>query len=328
MKKIAALKDIDVIEAFYDGNLLVFDTHNNLLFISERDGSVLKSIPWKDYCIIKIKDNHIFLLDDGIYKYDETNNSFELYRSSITGGSVNWFGNNVMENNYMRSSKSVCITLFEGDSDRKVWERIYPNRRHWDSRGKYLYVTDLSSKYIDFIDAQSGAVINTLHFENPPISRFIYNYEDTLIVSLNVSRDECHLLGLDARTGEEKWRIENAFNIYASDNATGLFYAISGYFYQVIDVKNGKLVCEDDLSAEMSKFDVIPEAGGCLTEDGIYFRGRMSAKFGLLNIHTHKFEFVEDLGAKNGAWTTNIQYHNGKVYVLDNTDVLHIWGKE
>ena len=177
------------------------------------------------------------------------------------------------------------------------------------------------------IDAESGEVRNTLHFENPPISRFIYYYEDTLIVSLNVNRGEFHLLGLDAVTGEEKWRIENAFYIYAPDNSTGLFYALSGYFYQVIDVKNGKLVCVDDLSAEMSKFDVIPEAGGCLTEDGIYFRGRMSAKFGLLNIHTHKFEFVEDLGAGKDVWTTNIQYHNGKVYVLDSKDVLHIWGK-
>ena len=327
MKKIAELAGIDVIEGFYNGNLLVFDVHNHLLFISERDGSIVNSILWEDYCIIKIKDNHIFLLDDGIYKYDEANNSFELYRSSITGGSVNWFGNNVMENNYMRPSKSVCITLFEGDSDKKVWERTYLNRRHWDSRGKYLYVTDLSFKYIDFIDAESGEVRNTLHFENPPISRFIYHYEDTLIVSLNVNRGEFHLLGLDAVTGEEKWRIENAFYIYAPDNSTGLFYALSGYFYQVIDVKNGKLVCVDDLSAEMSKFDVIPEAGGCLTEDGIYFRGRMSAKFGLLNIHTHKFEFVEDLGAGKDVWTTNIQYHNGKVYVLDSKDVLHIWGK-
>ncbi|MDE6451376.1 MAG: hypothetical protein K2L23_03655 [Odoribacter sp.] len=112
------------------------------------------------------------------------------------------------------------------------------------------------------------------------------------------------------------------------DNATGLFYALSGYFYQVIDAKNGKLVCVDDLSAEMSKFDVIPEAGGCLTDRGIYFRGRMSAKFGLLNIHTHKFEFVEDLEVEKGVWTTNIQYHNGRLYVTDTNYTLHIFAEE
>lgn len=328
MKKITKLENIAVIESFYNGSLLVFDVHDHLLFVSEQNGTIINSIPLKEYSWVNIKDNSIFLLNDGIYKYDETNNCFQLYRSSITGGSVNWFENNVIENNYMRSSKSVCITLFDGDSDKKVWERTYLNRRHWESKGNYLYVTDLSHRYIDFIDVQTGNVVNTLHFENPPISRFIYHYEDTLIVSLEVNRNEWHLLGLDARTGKEKWRIEHAFYNYAPDNAAGLFYALSGNLFQIVDVKNGRIVCADDVSSEMSKFNVIPEAGGCLTEDGIYFRGRMSAKFGLLNIHTHKFEFVEDLGAEEDVWTTDIQYHNGKVYVKDSMNVLHIWGKE
>ena len=330
MKKIAELAGIDVIEGFYNGNLLVFDVHNHLLFISERDGSIVNSILWEDYCIIKIKDNHIFLLDDGIYKYDETNNSFELYRSSITGGSVNWFGNNVMENNYMRPSKSVCITLFEGDSDKKVWERTYLNRRHWDSRGKYLYVTDLSFKYIDFIDAESGEVRNTLHFENPPISRFIYYYEDTLIVSLQIRPlEEYILLGLDAMTGEEKWRVESVNDIYTQEPTNGYLYGISGNYFQVIDVRNGNMLVHENLSSEKEKYKIFFQGQGCLSPKGFYFKdNHLTCKFGLINLQTFKIEFVTDLNLPDGVKITSMSYHNGRLYVKDTNDTLHIFAEE
>ena len=326
MKKINELNDIESISVFHKGMVLGYDRQKNVLFISEDIGNIIHKVPFKRD-LLSIMEDKLFASDNDLYVYDEVLKEFVLYRKSLGGGRVNIFNGNFIENKYERPHKLVQVTMYKGKSHAKLWEKSYTNRISWFCRDSYLYVTDLMHRYIDFIDVSSGSVINTLHFENPPISRFIYHYEDTLIVSLNVGRDECHLLGLDAKTGEEKWKIENAFDIYASDNATGLFYALSGYFYQVIDAKNGKLVCVDDLSAEMSKFDVIPEAGGCLTEDGIYFRGRMSAKFGLLNIHTHKFEFVEDLEAGKDVRTTNIQYHNGKVYVLDSMDVLHIWGK-
>lgn len=326
MKKINEINDIESISVFHKGMALGYDRQKNVLFISEDIGDVIYKVPFRRN-LLSIIENKLFSFDNNLYVYDEILKEFVLYRESLGGGRVNIFNGNFIENKYERLDKFVRVTMYKGKSNIKLWEKSYFNRISWFCRDSYLYVTDLSFKYIDFIDAESGEVRNTLYFENPPISRFIYHYEDTLIVSLNVNGGEFHLLGLDAVTGEEKWRIENAFYIYTPDNSTGLFYALSGYFYQVIDVKNGKLVCVDDLSAEMSKFDVIPEAGGCLTEDGIYFRGRMSAKFGLLNIHTHKFEFVEDLGAGKDVWTTNIQYHNGKVYVLDSKDVLHIWGK-
>ena len=329
MKKIAELEGIDVIGGFYNGNLLVFDVHNHLLFISERDGSIVNSILWEDYCIIKIKDNHIFLLDDGIYKYDETNNSFELYRSSITGGSVNWFGNNVMENNYMRPSKSVCITLFEGDSDKKVWERTYSNRRHWDSRGKYLYVTDLSFKYIDFIDVHTGEVRNTLHFENPPISRFIYSWGDTLIVSLEIKPlEEYILLGLDAMTGEEKWRLKSANNLYIQDSGSGYLYDIGGKQFNIIDPNEGKVLYKGNMSDENKKFNVCPECG-ILGENGIYFKDNFPhSRIGLINIQTHKIEFVIDLNLPKGVKVTSMSYHNGRLYVKDTNDTLHIFAEE
>ena len=326
MKKIIELSNITSIPEFYNGMILVYSS-NVLLFISEKTGKIVHKIIFDNWYPLEVSDGKVLMYRNDLFIYDDELKNFVVYQNSISGGSISIYNNKIIESKYDRATNSVQIILYEEKGNKKLWQNFFSNRRGKCIFGKHLYITDLSLKYIDFIDAESGEVRNTLHFENPPISRFIYYYEDTLIVSLNVNGGEFHLLGLDAVTGEEKWRIENAFYIYAPDNSTGLFYALSGYFYQVIDVKNGKLVCVDDLSAEMSKFDVIPEAGGCLTEGGIYFRGRMSAKFGLLNIHTHKFEFVEDLGAGKDVWTTNIQYHNGKVYVLDSKDVLHIWGK-
>ena len=283
MKKIIELSNITSIPEFYNGMILVYSS-NVLLFISEKTGKIVHKISFDNWYPLEVSDGKVLMYRNDLFIYDDELKNFVVYQNSISGGSISIYNNKIIESKYDRATNSVQIILYEEKGNKKLWQNFFSNRRGKCIFGKHLYITDLSLKYIDFIDAESGEVRNTLHFENPPISRFIYYYEDTLIVSLNVNRGEFHLLGLDAVTGEEKWRIENAFYIYAPDNSTGLFYALSGYFYQVIDVKNGKLVCVDDLSAEMSKFDVIPEAGGCLTEDGIYFRGRMSAKFGLLRI--------------------------------------------
>lgn len=327
MKKIIELRNITSIPEFYNEMVLLYRS-NTLLFISEKTYDVVHELHFNDWYPLEVSNGIVLMYKNDLFIYDDKLKKFTLYQGSIYGGAVAFFNDKIIEDKYDRKNKSVEVTLYEKNNNDKLWQRTFPERRGSYILGEHLYVTDLSLRYIDFIDDRTGEILNTLHFENPPISRFIYYYNETLIVSLHVSRDEFHLLGLDARTGEEKWRIKDAFYIYAPDYSTGLFYALSGNLFQVVDVKNGRMVCVDDLSSEMSKFNVIPEAGGCLTGDGIYFRGRLSGKFGLLNIHTHKFEFVEDLGVGEGVRTNDIQYHNGKVYILDSMNVLHIWGKE
>ena len=211
-----------------------------------------------------------------------------------------------------------------------MWQNIFPNRVGSCIWGNNLYITDLSFKYIDFIDAESGEVRNTLHFENPPISRFIYHYEDTLIVSLQIRPlEEYILLGLDAMTGEEKWRVESVNDIYTQDPTNGYLYGISGNYFQVIDVRNGNMLVHENLSSEKEKYKIFFQGQGCLSPKGFYFKdNHLTCKFGLINLQTFKIEFVTDLNLPTGVKITNMSYHNGRLYVEDTNDVLHIFAEE
>ncbi len=329
MKKINELNDIESISVFYKGMALGYERQKNVLFISEDIGNVIYKVPFKRN-LLAIMEDKLFASDNDLYVYDEVLKEFVLYRESLGGGRVNIFNGNFIENKYERPDKFVRVTMYKGKSNIKLWEKSYFNRISWFCRDSYLYVTDLSFKYIDFIDAQTGEVKNTLHFENPPISRFIYNYEDTLIVSLEIQPlEEYLLLGLDARTGQEKWRIEDARDLYIQDMEQGCLYGIGGNLFQVIDVKNGKMLVYERLSSEIEKYKVFPDRQGCLSPKGLYFKSNhLDCKLGLINLQTLKIEFVIDLNLPAGVKITSMSYHNGRLYVKDTNDMLHIFAEE
>ena len=43
---------------------------------------------------------------------------------------------------------------------------------------------------------------------------------------------------------------------------------------------------------------------------------------------THKIEFVIDLNLPKGVKVTEMSYHNGRLYVQDTNDTLHIFAEE
>ena len=329
MKKINEINDIESISVFHKGMALGYDRQKNVLFISEDIGDVIYKVPFRRN-LLSIMENKLFSFDNNLYVYDEVLKEFVLYRESLGGGRVNIFNGNFIENKYERQDKFVRVTMYKGKSNIKLWEKSYFNRISWFCRDSYLYVTDLSLKYIDFIDAESGEVRNTLHFENPPISRFIYYYEDTLIVSLQIRPlEEYILLGLDAMTGEEKWRIDDARYLYIQDIEQGYLYGIGGNLFQVIDVQHGKMLVYERLSSEIEKYKVFPDRQGCLSPKGLYFKSNHpDCKLGLINIQTHKIEFVIDLNLPKGVKVTEMSYHNGRLYVQDTNDTLHIFAEE
>ncbi len=329
MKKINEINDIESISVFHKGMALGYDRQKNVLFISEDIGDVIYKVPFRRN-LLSIIENKLFSFDNNLYVYDEILKEFVLYRESLGGGRVNIFNGNFIENKYERQDKFVRVTMYKGKSNIKLWEKSYFNRISWFCRDSYLYVTDLSFKYIDFIDAESGEVRNTLHFENPPISRFIYHYEDTLIVSLQIRPlEEYILLGLDAMTGEEKWRVESVNDIYTQDPTNGYLYGISGNYFQVIDVRNGNMLVHENLSSEKEKYKIFFQGQGCLSPKGFYFKdNHLTCKFGLINLQTFKIEFVTDLNLPTGVKITDMSYHNGRLYVEDTNDVLHIFAEE
>ena len=329
MKKIIEFNDIDSISVFYKGMVIGYDRQKNILFISENDSSIIHKIP-SERNILDIIDDKLFLSKNDLYIYDEELKDFVLYRKSLEGGRVNIFDGNFIENKYMRALKSVQVTMYDGKSDVKLWEKVYSDRISWFCESHYMYITDLMHKYIDFIDAESGKVRNTLHFENPPISRFIYSWGDTLIVSLEIKPlEEYILLGLDAMTGEEKWRIDDARYLYIQDIEQGYLYGIGGNLFQVIDVQHGKMLVYERLSSEIEKYKVFPDRQGCLSPKGLYFKSNHpDCKLGLINIQTHKIEFIIDLNLPTGVKITSMSYHNGRLYVKDTNDTLHIFAEE
>ena len=328
MKKINEINDIESISVFHKGMALGYDRQKNVLFISEDIGDVIYKVPFRRN-LLSIIENKLFSFDNNLYVYDEILKEFVLYRESLGGGRVNIFNGNFIENKYERLDKFVRVTMYKGKSNIKLWEKSYFNRISWFCRDSYLYVTDLSFKYIDFIDAESGEVRNTLYFENPPISRFIYSWGDTLIVSLQIRPlEEYILLGLDAMTGEEKWRLKSANNLYIQDSGSGYLYDIGGKQFNIIDPNEGKVLYKGNMSDENKKFNVCPECG-ILGENGIYFKDNFPhSRIGLINIQTHKIEFVIDLNLPKGVKVTSMSYHNGRLYVKDTNDTLHIFAEE
>lgn len=328
MKKINELNDIESISAFYKGMTIGYGKQKNVLFISENDGNIVHKVP-SERDMLDIMEDNLFLSNIDLYIYDEKLKDFILYRKSLEGGRVNIFNGNFIENKYTRTLKSVQVTMYEGKSDVKLWEKSYSDRIGWFCRNNYLYVTDLMHKYIDFIDDQTGEVLNTLHFENPPISRFIYYYNDTLIVSLKIKPlEEYQLLGLDARTGKEKWKIEDANDLYVQDPITGYLYDIGGKRFNIVDPCKGKVIYKRDMSDENKKFNIGPE-WGILGKDSIYFMDNFPrSRFGRIDLKTYKIEFVIDLNLSEGVKITNMSYHNGRLYISDTSDTLHIFAEE
>lgn len=330
MKKIYELKDITYGPFFYKDQIIVCNEQDEYLFFSADNYRLLHKVNVGGIYTIDILEGRIYLYNHDLYTYDDKTETFILYRPSLGGGFVILFNDYFIETKYDWDRDEVKVSFYKEASNDIQWTNIFRKRVGVLNVGRHLYITDTSLKYIDFIDALNGEVLNTLHFENPPISRFIYYYKDTLIVSLEIKPlEEYRLLGLDARTGEEKWSIEDARYLYVQDLEKGYLYGIGGNLFQVIDVKNGKILVYERLSSEIEKYKVFPAMKGCLSPNGLYFYSNSAdCKFGLINLHTHKIEFVVDLNFSNGVKITDLSYHNGRLYILDTDKTLHIFAEE
>lgn len=329
MKKIYELKDITYGPFFYKDQIIVCNEQDEYLFFSADNYRLLHKVNVGGIYTIDILEGRIYLYNHDLYTYDDKTETFILYRPSLGGGFVILFNDYFIETKYDWDRDEVKVSFYKEASNDIQWTNIFRKRVGVLNVGRHLYITDTSLKYIDFIDALNGEVLNTLHFENPPISRFIYYYKDTLIVSLEIKPlEEYRLLGLDARTGEEKWRIEDADYRYIQDPMTGYLYDIGGKRFNVVDPGEGKILYKGDMTAENKKFDILPE-WGILGKNSIYFIDNFPrSRVGRIDLKTYKIEFVVDLNFSNGVKITDLSYHNGRLYILDTDKTLHIFAEE
>lgn len=327
MKKIIELKNITSKPEFYRGMIIVSNI-NKILFISEQTYEVNHVIYFDTWYPIEVIDDKVLMYRNDLFIYDDDKKDFVLCQSSMNEGAVAFFNDKIIEDNYDRKAKSVQVSLYERIKNKKLWEKTFPDRRGSCIWGNKLYVTDLSLRHIDFIDEHTGNIQKTLDFENPQISRFVYYHENILILSLEIKPlEEYQLLGLDAGTGEEKWRIEHANFMYIQDPETGYLYDIGGKRFNVINPLEGKVIYQCDMTSENEKFGVIPE-WGILGKDGIYFMDNFPrSKVGFINFNTHKIDFVLDLEFDAGIKIMKMVYHNGRLYILDTNETLHIFAE-
>ena len=333
MKKICEFQNVSDGPFFYNNQLIICNKESDYLFFSTDDYSLVDKIHVEANYFVEVLNGQFFLYDhyhNDLYIYDDDLKKIVLYRNSLSGGFVTFFNEHFVEKKYDRNKNEVRVVFYKKNSEDVLWSKTYFDRSYFLDISEHLFLTNDSLKYIDFIDAESGEVRNTLHFENPPISRFIYYYEDTLIVSLQIRPlEEYILLGLDAMTGEEKWRLKSANNLYIQDSGSGYLYGISGNYFQVIDVRNGNMLVHENLSSEKEKYKIFFQGQGCLSPKGFYFKdNHLTCKFGLINLQTFKIEFVIDLNLPTGVKITDMSYHNGRLYVEDTNDTLHIFAEE
>lgn len=234
----------------------------------------------------------------------------------------------ILERKYDRITKKGKVVIFEAESGKELWKRNYDYPLFNIIDRKIAYLRNYIFNDIEIVDVNSGNSLWSFHSEFE-ISKDVLFYINTIILSIEIKPlEEYRLLGLDARTGEEKWRIEDADYRYIQDPMTGYLYDIGGKRFNVVDPGEGKILYKGDMTAENKKFDILPE-WGILGKNSIYFIDNFPrSRVGRIDLKTYKIEFVVDLNFSNGVKITDLSYHNGRLYILDTDKTLHIFAEE
>jgi outer membrane protein assembly factor BamB len=157
-------------------------------------------------------------------------------------------------------------------------------------------------------------------------------YDDKLLVSLWDSQD---LICLEQSTGEEIWRCKEISVISNRIIKGNKLYQLSYHNYKVVDLDSGELIEYLDLSHLNERQLKITPIADCLENDRIYFTSSgygssfplMVGSFNIKSLEydwLHSFENIK----KHGFPSDSLQYHDGRLYVLDMDNTLHIFEEE
>jgi hypothetical protein len=148
------------------------------------------------------------------------------------------------------------------------------------------------------------------------------------------------LIGIEIETGKELWRLNNInagyFQIQPKTN-----YLISlnsnsagDNWYYVIDPITGRKV----IDKKFEKFYYDAGANkACITENHYYFisnvmgdggyRDERKTHLGCINLHSHEIEWIEKIGTTSDRRNEyqKPEINNGKIYLLDGEQTLHIY---
>lgn len=149
------------------------------------------------------------------------------------------------------------------------------------------------------------------------------------------------LIGIGIETGKELWRLKNIntshFQIQFKTNylISLVSNSVGDNWYYVIDPKTGQKIIDKKFN------NFFFGAGGskaCITETHYYFisneygypsehRTERITHLGCINLQTHELEWVEKIGTTSDRRSEyqKPEIHNGKFYLLDGEQTLHIY---
>lgn len=156
-----------------------------------------------------------------------------------------------------------------------------------------------------------------------------------------VSTTSQDLIGIEIETGKEIWRLKNInashFQIQLTTNylISLVSNSVGDNWYYVIDPKTGQKIMDKKFN------NFFFGAGGtksCITETHYYFisneygypSGYSTERIthlGCINLQTHEIEWVEKIGTTPDRRSEyqKPEIHNGKFYLLDGEQTLHIY---
>ncbi len=167
--------------------------------------------------------------------------------------------------------------------------------------------------------------------ENEKLIGEMYFHKGVLVFATmegEVNEDKIFLYGVDVNTGKLLYKREGAFHYYQKQPETGFLFGFGHGFYEVTNPITGEKIVEKKLTDELW----VSQHMNFLGPDGLYFiggnhtnMGMFISKFGKINIETHQIDFVQNLDVKEGVKADAPIYYEGKLYIKDSENVLHIY---
>ena len=332
MKEINKINNVHSFLSVYDDCILFYDTNHTLTMINVEEFVVDMQIQLNnDYIFLRKANDICIYIDKEIKKVNQQKAELETEWKSISGKHPFFLLTSfIMESFYDRDTRTLFISLYDKEIKNLLWERSFSNNRGTRTIGNHIFLTDLETTYLKKLDILTGEEVYHLKFQQD-IFPDILLYQNIMIIACR--KTNC-LIGIDVHTGEQLWELENCFNYYNLDESTGLLYGYGGERFEVIDAVKGKKVVLKQFEGSMKQYGIfVSQHMHTLSGDGLYFTSNeRQIKFGKINIQNYEIEFVQELiedKERIGRASAHKPIcHNGRLYVLDSVETLHIFEEE
>lgn len=324
-KEITKIKDVYSPPYFWRNEMLIYNTNYDLLTISDKMGTKKLIKMDRDYSPVFIENDIYFYIEGTIQKLKESNDLEITWLSKI--GKAFLHNNLIHERNFNENSNSLNYYCYDYKNKMLLWNRMYQNARFTTIIGDKLFLTDLNTTFISLLDEMNGNILWSIDFETNAVGK-IFAYNDILIALLGPFKN-LKMIGIDFITGTKLWEIYDCHNHYIQDPQTGLLYNFNSCIYQIIDPVKGIVIFEKNMYNECEQHKISPFVFA-VSNNSLYFSSceYSTIKFGRINLDNHQIEFVQSLGYFPGSRIFDSQFYQGRIYILDNTQTLHIFEEQ